>query len=208
MESKIHEALRYYERHVGPGTYGEALLAAAREELAALEALAGPDDATMREARELIARAAARLRSEQAAPPEPTTAEAFATAHAGLKDAKRGCSAAGERALEHVERHLSLLERRMGAMARALQGAMGWMRKDGGAKTGGEPCKHAGGCKWQRAEAVLLAGEAVLTDAPPVFTLEEVTDAMLDASKDMKGDDTPADFRDYVRERLSALRRG
>ena len=34
---RIREALRYYERHVSAGSYGEALVAAAREEVAAIE---------------------------------------------------------------------------------------------------------------------------------------------------------------------------
>lgn len=41
------------------------------------------------------------------------------------------------------------------ALEAVLADAAEWMQKDGGAKVGGEPCRHAGGCKWQRAESVL-----------------------------------------------------
>lgn len=55
----------------------------------------------------------------------------------------------------------ALLER-LRALETALRDAVKWMREDAGAKTGGEPCKHAGTCKWQRAEAVLLAAADAL----------------------------------------------
>lgn len=52
--------------------------------------------------------------------------------------------------------------------------------------------------------------EAVLAEAErptePRFSLEEMHEAMQDAGRDMKGDDGPADFREYVAAHLSALR--
>jgi hypothetical protein len=50
------------------------------------------------------------------------------------------------------------------------------------------------------AEAV-LAGD----QTEPRYSLEEVHEAMQDAGRDMKGDDGPADFREYVAARLSVL---
>lgn len=124
---------------------------------------------------------------------EPTTAEAFATlcrladwVSAQDADMHSFDGTAIGPPLTEAREALALLERRMGAMARALDA----IASDGVSLPG-----H-----------VEHAVRAALTDAPPVFTLEEVIDTMLDAGKDMKGDDTPADFRDYVSERLTALR--
>lgn len=134
---------------------------------------------------------------EAPTPPEPTTAEAFGRA--------RECLAMHEvDSIQEDGLHaLALLERRrrMGAMAPALTDLRSAATALAHGETSSEEDREA-------LRAACVAADAALTGAPPVFTLEEVADAMLDAGKDMKGDDTPADFRDYVRDRLAALRRG
>jgi hypothetical protein len=105
--------------------------------------------------------------------PAPTTAEAFATVLKGLGP----FPAHGERdAAAHA---LSLLERRMGAMGKALRGCRTHL-------------KCTTGCACDVCSA--------LTDAPPVFTLEEVRSTML-------GDGHTAEDTEQVVTGLSALRR-
>lgn len=117
--------------------------------------------------------------------PEPTTAEAFATVREALALVEAG-SVDDVGTYYGAHDSLSLLECRMGAQARIL-------------------------AKWHT-DLLSVNPEFndpaynALADAPPVFTLEEVTHAMQHAGSDMLGDDTMADFRDYVRERLTALR--
>lgn len=59
----------------------------------------------------------------------------------------------------------AMLER-MRALEDALRDAVEWMRRDGGANERGEPCRHAGSCKWQRAETVLLMAANALKETP------------------------------------------
>jgi hypothetical protein len=103
---------------------------------------------------------------------EPTTAEAFAT----VQQSMEACGAVHDIA----GRALSLLERRMGAMDAALRGCRVHL-------------KCTTGCVCDVC--------AALTDAPPVFTLEEAVSVF-------RGEG--ADDRDVarIRARFSALRRG
>jgi hypothetical protein len=136
---------------------------------------------------------------------EPTTAEAFATARAGLTDAKRGATVAGERAAEHVERTLSLLERRMGEMAwaldpfRAMAEVLVRMRPD----APDDAVVRRTSISANSSHALTMGDcrrLAALTDAPPVFTLEEVEQVL---RREELG---PATAR-RVRGALTALRK-
>lgn len=105
---------------------------------------------------ELVARAIRMLEAISTpvaadAPPEPTTAEAFAALHRTLK--------AFTSEAHPVFAEVAMLERRMGAMTRALTAFVRGMDSS----EQGQDLENAR----------LLADEA-LTDAPPVFTLEEV----------------------------------
>lgn len=96
---------------------------------------------------------------------ESTTAEAFAT----VLEAMRGDAGINER--EAGRSALSLLERRMGAMSRALALVLEHGRVTREALRG-MPARF------------LVDVRAALTDAPPVFTLEEVREAMLRTGAD------------------------
>lgn len=113
---------------------------------------------------ELVARAIRMLEAISTpvavdAPPEPTTAEAFATVRQALESVGygrgQGCFSA-----------LTLLERRMGAMARAARAVLAEFDDARLSDLFGP-------------EAAAIRGlRAALTDALPVFMLEEVEEAM------------------------------
>lgn len=87
--------------------------------------------------------------------PEPTTAEAFATVREGILDT--------ESAAHPALAALSLLKRRMGAQEAAIRKAVKHFKDEYP-----EDAVHR----------ALPALESALTDAPPVFTLEEVETAV------------------------------
>lgn len=116
----------------------------------------------------------------------PTTVEAFATVRSEVEARARelrGIEPYGGRA-QRAASSLFLLERRMGAMVRAARLVLG--------------CGGAAGFDELR---------AALTDAPPVFTLEEVDDAWDRAKARMLGDDGIANLHEYLGEELRALRK-
>jgi hypothetical protein len=116
--------------------------------------------------------------------PEPTTAEAFATQRLWL-------NALPPQSRAEAEANLSLLERRMGAMAREL----GLVASD---------LYHERFATAESRVKDLIA----LTDAPPVFTLEEVETVVRGALTD-SGEWAPVVgiVMSAIRERLHALRR-
>lgn len=118
-------------------------------------------------------------REDAARHAEPTTAEAFAS----IKREWGHGSPASERNLGYV----SLLERRMGAQQRALEEVLKLHHRMPG--------------------DVISQIQAALTDASPVFTLEDVERAFGKASSKMRGDDTTADLLAEMLEFLTALRR-
>jgi hypothetical protein len=119
--------------------------------------------------------------------PEPTTAEAFATVRTLVTGVPRGAEVSSVEG----ERLLSLLERRMGAMAREL----GLVASD---------LYHERFATAESRVKDLIA----LTDAPPGFTLEEVETVVRGALTD-SGEWAPVVgiVMSAIRERLHALRR-
>lgn len=121
--------------------------------------------------------------------PDPTTAEAFATARAAIDAAESPALNTGEKtAARRVGKEaLSLLERRMGAKESVLRALLSsgvdsqWV--EGGRKVG-----------------LCAMARSALTDAPPVFTLEEV-----DASMSKAG--VSADECMEIRAHLKSLRK-
>lgn len=99
-------------------------------------------------------------------PPEPATAEAFATLAKVLAlAADRETAPSPRDALNNAKPLLSLLERRMGAMAHALRHIQRWLNHETTALVPASLKRDV---------------TAALTDAPPVFTLEEAK-ALADA---------------------------
>jgi hypothetical protein len=139
--------------------------------------------------------------TEPSVPPvEPSTAEAFATLR-GLMGA--GVLSEGEQ--DRGKAALSLLERRMGALGRALRLI--------------EPhlphLDDAGPSRFSAHAQAAGAVRAALTDVPPVYTLEEVEDATAEPLwEGAPIDDRAAGYRGgyerafkTVRTRLKALRK-
>jgi polyhydroxyalkanoate synthesis regulator phasin len=190
-EASITEGLRAVARYiVGEDGADISPPATVEEARAELEAAGVDVPAFLDRCRETVRRA-------RPASPAPTTAEAFATVRTLVTGVPRGAEVSSVEG----ERLLFLLERRMGAMARAIdevsvcttplrcavvRGGMG----DAGSK----PCAA---CR----------ARAALTDAPPVFTLEEVETVVRGALTD-SGEWAPVVdiVMGTIRERLHALR--
>jgi hypothetical protein len=122
---------------------------------------------------------------------EPTTAEAFATLEKGMQEWGRALENDPVERKAHAASRaaLSLLERRMGAMARALQRLEMFL-------TG--PTRH----DLPSLDEVRTA----LTDAPAVFTLDEVEEAVGHVLEDWQNEWTVDEGKRRVRELLTAFR--
>lgn len=114
---------------------------------------------------------------------DPTTAEAFATVRAVLSGWSRVVGA-NSIVLDNYLSTLSLLERRMGASDKALRAILAW--DDDGRQSG--------------MTAIVTLARQALTNAPPVFTLEDVRAAMDDWCN--------REQLDEVSKRLVTLRKG
>jgi DNA repair exonuclease SbcCD ATPase subunit len=132
-----------------------------------------------------------RENQEAEARAEPTMAEAFATLEKGMQEWGRALENDPVERKAHAASRaaLSLLERRMGAMARALQRLEMFL-------TG--PTRH----DLPSLDEVRTA----LTDAPAVFTLDEVEEAVGHVLEDWQNEWTVDEGKRRVRELLTAFR--
>jgi hypothetical protein len=116
---------------------------------------------------------------------EPSTAEAFATVRREM-----AAEMAEPNACQHALDALSLLERRMGAMARAARAALPFVDTS------------------RRRVSIRDDLAVALTAAPPVFTMEEVGRVLSEARDAAEGDVCLSTWcTDEVVPRLSALRK-
>jgi hypothetical protein len=140
---------------------------------------------------------------------QPTTVELFATVRGPLSDWQRGC-VVGSGNVDRAAYALALLEHRMGALARALSDAVSAMERaemdvgrigiDGPIGRGAEKDVLDG------LSSAAEAARAALTDAPEVYTREEVEDVCDAVYSDCAGD-SGFKMLAEVKHRLSAMRK-
>lgn len=140
------------------------------------------EDATGAETKQEHAHSYMAGRNASCPAPEPTTAEAFATVRKWID-----VYAASGLRVDGVLPTISLLERRMGAMAV-------YLKRNEPCRCGHSVTRHTGvisetettGCVATADGGVCqcMAFESALTDAPPVFTLEDVRSAGEDVAED------------------------